>query len=236
MTETTLFIDYRERSGLEKGVIKHCEKEGIPYQMQENLITDYCFGSMGIEAKSIHDYFNSLHSGHLQNQLANMDDNFERMVLVIHGTVDQYVAALRKRGNRSASYAQMEARYIGSLARFDVDYDITIMQFSTASAAARWIVKRCQKDGTLGSSNTLRTLRKTRSEDVRIDGLRALGCSETIAKNLLEHFGSIVELTGATKRELMNIEGVGKKRAEDLHQALTSEQPVVKQTHRKTMA
>ena len=51
----TLFIDYRERSGLEKGVMKHCEKEGIPYQMQENLITDYCYGNIGIEAKSIHD-------------------------------------------------------------------------------------------------------------------------------------------------------------------------------------
>jgi len=236
MEKTTLFIDYRERSGLEKGVMKHCEKEGIPHQMQENLITDYCYGNIGIEAKSIHDYFNSLHSGHLQHQLANMDDNFEQMILVIHGTVDQYVAALRKRGNRKTSYAQMESRYIGSLARWDVDYDLTIMQFGTASSAARWIVKRCQKDGTLGSTTTLRTLRKTRSEDVRLDGLRGLGCSETIAKKLLEEFGSIVELTGATKRELMNIEGIGKKRAEDLHEALTSEQPVVKQTQKKSLA
>ena len=62
------------------------------------------------------------------------------------------------------------------------------------------------------------------------------GCSETIAKKLLEEFGSIVELTGATKRELMNIEGIGKKRAEDLHEALTSEQPVVKQTQKKSLA
>ncbi len=233
---TVLFIDYRERSGLEKGVMKHCEKEGIEYQMQENLITDYCYGNLGIEAKSIQDYFQSLHSGHLRNQLDNLDDNFERVALIIHGTVDKYVASLRKRGNRRTSYAQMEARFIGSLARFDVDYDLTIMHFPTASAAARWIVKRCQKDGTIGSNTTLRTLRKTTSEDVRIDGLRGLGCSVKMAKDLLEHFGSIVELSGATISELTQIEGIGQKRAASIMKALTSEEPVVKETKRKGSA
>ena len=63
-----LFIDNRERSGLEKLVIKYCEKNKLKYQMRQTLITDYSFADVGIEAKSMEDYFGSLYSGHLERQ------------------------------------------------------------------------------------------------------------------------------------------------------------------------
>lgn len=207
----------------------------IRWQVKQNLITDYCYGQLGIEAKTIGDYFSSLTSGHLQHQLENMDDNFNHMVLVIHGTVDQHVANMRKRRIK-VSMAQMENMFIGSLARFDVDFDMTIMHFTTSSAAARWIVKRCSKDGTTSSGSTYRTLRRTTSEDVRVDGLRAIGCSEAIAKRLLEHFGSIAEICNATSKELMKIEGVGKIRANSIVSAFNSEESVLKERVKITRA
>ena len=235
MSEKTLFIDNRERSGLEEGVKRHCDREKIKWEVKQNLITDYCYGTLGIEANSIADYFASLHSGHLAHQLSNMDDNFHRMALVIHGKVESYVNSLRKRGKRTP-FARIEAQFIGSLARLDVDYDVTIMHFPTPSAAARWIVKRCHKDGTLGSVSTYRTLRRTTSEDVRVDTLRATGCSEAIAKRLIERFGSIAEIAGAPANELMKTEGVGKVRAKRIVEALNSEDPVVKERVKLTSA
>ena len=235
MSEKILFIDNRERSGLEEAVKRHADKAKIPWEVKQNLITDYCYGSIGIEAKTIHDYFQSLQSGHLKQQLDNMDDNYNSMILVIHGNVDSYVSKMRKRGNRTP-YARMEAMFIGSLARFDVDFDMTIMHFPTPSAAARWIVKRCEKDGTLGSINTYRTLRRTASEDMRIDALRGLGCSETIAKRLLEHYGSVIEIAGATAKELMLLEGIGKVRAQGIVNGFNSETAVVKEKVRLTNA
>ena len=68
----TLFIDHRERSGLEKLVIKYCDTKGLHYEMKENMITDYAFGNVGFEAKTIHDYMGSLYSGHLDKQLQNL--------------------------------------------------------------------------------------------------------------------------------------------------------------------
>jgi len=228
MTDKVLFIDNRERSGLEEGVKRHADRAGIPWEVKQNLITDYCYGQLGIEAKSMDDYFASLQSGHLQHQLENMDDNYNRMILVIHGRVDKYVGNMRRRGGRTP-YARIEAMFIGSLARLDVDFDITIMHFDTPSTAARWIVKRCEKDGTIGGISTYRTLRRTTSEDIRIDGLRAIGCSEAIAKRMIERFGSIAEITGASVKELMTLEGVGKIRAKRISEALNSEEPVVKE-------
>jgi len=164
-----------------------------------------------------------------------MDDNYNHVILVIHGQLDRYVAQMRKRGNRTP-FARLQAMFIGSLARFDVDFDITIMHFVTKSEAARWIVKRCEKDGTIGSSSTYRRLRRTTSEDLRVDGLRAMGCSETIAKKLLENFGSLMEIGASSKKELMKVEGVGKIRAKAIMDALNSESPVIKEKVKLTSA
>ena len=235
MSKKILFIDNRERSGLEEAVKKHADKCKVPFEVKQNMITDYCYGSLGIEAKTIDYYFQSLHSGHLGHQLDNMDDNYNNMILVIHGIVEKHVANLRKRGNRTP-YARIEAQFIGSLARLDVDYDLTIMHFPTASAAARWIVKRCEKDGTLGSIATYRSMRRTSSEDIRVDALRGIGCSEAIAKRLLIKYGSLAEIAGATQKELMALEGIGKIRAKSIVEAFNSESAVTKDRVKITQA
>ena len=229
------FIDNRERSGLEALIKRHADKAKIEWEVKQNLITDYAYGQIGIEAKTIQDYFQSLQSGHLQSQLENLDDNYQRMILVIHGTIDKYVGLMRKRGNRTP-YARIEAMFIGSLARFDVDFDLTIMHFDSSSAAARWIVKRCEKDGTIGSASTFRRMRRTTSEDLRIDGLRAMGCSEAISRKLLENFGSLMEIGSASLKELMKLEGIGKIRAKAIMDALNSESPVIKEKVKLTRA
>ena len=68
-----LFIDNRERSGLEDLVKKYIDKtDGLFHQTKQNMIADYAFNSVGIEAKSIQDYMGSMMSGHLEQQLQNL--------------------------------------------------------------------------------------------------------------------------------------------------------------------
>lgn len=220
-----MFIDHREKSGLEELVRNYLDKNNLFHQTRENLITDYAFSSVGIEAKSIQDYMQSLQSGHLQRQLQNLDDNYNTMILVIHGTVDKYVADARKAGRR-IPYARAWASFVGSIARFMTDYDVHVVTFPDRSSAARFICKRFEKHGTLGSSSTYRIMRKTASEDRRVDILRAAGCSQAIANRMLEEFGSIAEITSASPKELQTIEGVGKIRAKRISQCLNSEEPV----------
>jgi len=223
-----LFIDNRERSGLEQLVMKYCEKNKLNFQMRQTLITDYCFADVGIEAKSIDDYLSSLYSGHLERQLQNLEDNYNSAILIIHGTLDQHIAQGKKRG-KNIPYAKVFGSFTGSLARFSTDYDISILTFPNKSLAARFICKRFEKHGTLGSSSTYRLLRKTATEDMRIDILQGAGCSLAIAKRLLELYGSIVEISGLTAKELQAVEGIGKVRAERIVKAFNSEQPIVQE-------
>lgn len=223
-----LFIDNRERSGLEQLVIKYCEKNNLNFQMRQTLITDYCFADVGIEAKSIDDYLSSLYSGHLERQLQNIEDNYNSAILIIHGTLDQYIAKAKKSG-RNIPYVKAFSSFIGSIARFSNDYDISILTFPNTSLAARFICKRFEKHGTLGSSSTYRLMRKTATEDMRMDILMSSGCSESIAKKLLEKHGSIIEIFSLTEKELQEIEGIGKVRAKRIIQAINSENPVAQE-------
>lgn len=226
--ERILFIDNRERSGLEALVMKYCDKHKLNYQIRQTLITDYCFSDVGIEAKSIDDYLQSLYSGHLERQLQNLEDNYNSAILVIHGTIDQHIAKAKRRG-RKLHYAKVFASFTGSLARFSTDYDISIMTFPDKSTAARFICKRFEKHGTLGSSATYRLLRKTSTEDMRMDILMSAGCSLAIAKRLLEQHGSIMEISSLSVKELQLVEGIGKVRASRIIKAFNSEDPVLQE-------
>mgnify|MGYP003134371597 CR=1 FL=1 len=230
-----LFIDHRERSGLEVLVKKYCDKKGLPYEERENLITDYAFGPVGIEAKSIQDYMGSLYSGHLERQLQNLDDNYTEMILVVHGTIDHYILQAKK-GGKKLQFPKVFNTFLGSLARFSNDYDVSIFTFPDRSSAARFISKRYEKHGTLGKSNTYRLMRKTSTEDRRIDVLRMTGCSEIIAKRLLDEFGSISEITSMNPKELQSIDGVGRITANRILQCFNSEDPIAAERIKMTRA
>tara|TARA_R100001480_G_scaffold146045_1_gene144455 strand:+ start:528 stop:1229 length:702 start_codon:yes stop_codon:yes gene_type:complete len=221
-----MFIDYRERSGLEKLVMKYLDKNELKYQMKENMITDYAFANVGIEAKTIQDYMGSLYSGHLEKQLQNLDDNYTQMYLVVHGSLDSYIAGAR-RGGKKIPYAKAFNVFLGSLARFSTDYDINICHFQTPSEAARFICKRFEKDGTLGKSSAYRLMRKTASEDKRIDVLRTAGCTEAVAKILLKEYGSISEIVSVSPSELQTLPGIGKITATKILNCFISENPIV---------
>tara|TARA_R110001592_G_scaffold107409_3_gene300665 strand:- start:924 stop:1634 length:711 start_codon:yes stop_codon:yes gene_type:complete len=223
-----LYIDNRERSGLEKLVMKYCDKNKIKYEVLQTHLTDYTFGSVGIESKSINDYMSSLFSGHLEQQLQNLDDNYAQPILLVWGTLDQYVAQATRSG-RKIPYSRAFSSYTGSLARWCNDFDIQIITFPDKSSAARFICKRFEKDGTLSSTNTYRVMRRTSTEDMRVDVLRAAGCSDAIAKRMLEAHGSVAEIAGLNAKTLMGIEGVGKVRAERIMNALNSEEAIVQE-------
>jgi len=226
--ERILFIDNRERSGLEDLVKKYCEKNKLQFQVRQTILTDYSFASVGIEAKSIDDYMQSLYSGHLEKQLQNLDDNYAQPILLVWGTLDSYVTKAKK-GGRRIPYARAFASFTGSLARFSVDFDMQIITLPSKSMAARFICKRFEKHGTLRSTSTYRLMRRTSTEDMRIDILRGAGCSENIAKRLLDKHGSVVEISSLSVKDLMSVEGVGKVRAQRIVKAFNSEDPLVQE-------
>ena len=85
MPKPDLIIDSNERGMLCESVQRKAAKSGLVVVRQSLVVGDYQLGGALVEAKSINDLFMSSHSGHLWRQLDNMDANFERFFLVVHG-------------------------------------------------------------------------------------------------------------------------------------------------------
>ena len=71
---------------------------------------------------------------------------------------------------------------------------------------------------------------------MRLDVLIAAGCSEQIAKRLLDAHGSVAEIGGLDLKTLMETEGVGKVRAKRIMDAFNSEEAQVREKVKMTRA
>ena len=55
--------------------MRRAAKEGMSVERKTLVVGDYLLGGACIEAKSLSDLFQSMKSGHLAKQMANMDAN-----------------------------------------------------------------------------------------------------------------------------------------------------------------
>jgi len=77
-----LIVDISEPSQ----IVSKVEKLGIPFKVDKLPIGDFLYGNICIERKSISDFVTSLRAGHLDKQLMQMEENYEKNFLLISGT------------------------------------------------------------------------------------------------------------------------------------------------------
>ena len=114
MKKPDLIIDSNERGPLCEAIERRAQKSGLHIVRKTLVVGDYLLGGALVEAKSIPDLFQSSHSGHLWRQLDNMDANFERFFLVIHGSIASYVA-MAKRNGKQLSFSKVQSELTGTI-------------------------------------------------------------------------------------------------------------------------
>ena len=219
-----LIIDSNERGSLCESIERRAKKEGMTVVRQTLVVGDYLLGGALVEAKSIPDLFQSSHSGHLWRQLDNMDANFERFFLVIHGSIASYVA-MAKRNGKQLSFSKVQSELTGTIARIMSDFECQVFFTTDVSTAAQFIVKLHDKLHKPASKHGAQSIRKVASNDLRLDMIMTVpGVGRELADRLLETCGSIEEMT--FPESLKQIKGLGDVRRKLLVDILTSEEPV----------
>jgi ERCC4-type nuclease len=207
-----LIIDSNERGLLCESIERKAQRAGLTVARQVLVVGDYLLGGACVEAKSIGDLFQSSHSGHLWRQLDNMDANFERFFLVVHGDIGKYVAMAKKNGRIKTSYSRVQSELLGTLARL-------------VSEAASFIVKLHGKLHKPASKHGAQTVRRVASNDLRLDMIMTVpGIGQETAEKLLEKCGSIEEM--CFPDSIKQVKGLGEVRRKMLVDVLTSEEPV----------
>ena len=225
MRRPEMVVDSNERGPLCESVLRKAEKQGIIVIRKPLVVGDYLLGNACVEAKSINDLFLSSHSGHLWRQLENMDINYERFFLVVHGGIDKYVA-MAKRTGKKVTYTRIQNELTGTIARIMSDFDCQVFYTPNMSEAALFITKLHDKMHKPASSHGARTIRRIASNDIRADMLLAIpGIGKDMADRILEECGSIEEM--CFPESLKKIKGLGEVLRGRIIQALTSEEKMV---------
>ena len=225
MRRPAMIVDSNERGVLCDSVLRKAEKAGLSVIRKPLVVGDYLLGEACVEAKSINDLFLSSHSGHLWRQLENMDINYQRFFLVIHGGIDKYVAMAKKTGKK-VTYTRIQNELTGTIARIMSDFDCQVFYTPNVSEAALFITKLHNKLHKPASSHGARTIRRVASNDIRADMLLAIpGIGKDMADRILEECGSIEEM--CFPESLKKIKGLGEVLRGRIVQALTSEEKMV---------
>ena len=220
-----MIVDSNERGVLCDSVLRKAEKAGLSVIRKPLVVGDYLLGEACVEAKSINDLFLSSHSGHLWRQLENMDINYQRFFLVIHGGIDKYVAMAKKTGKK-VTYTRIQNELTGTIARIMSDFECQVFYTPNVSEAALFITKLHNKLHKPASSHGARTIRRVASNDIRADMLLAIpGIGKDMADRILEECGSIEEM--CFPESLKKIKGLGEVLRGRIVQALTSEEKMV---------
>ena len=211
-----LQIDSNERGKLCDAVIRKANSAGLIVERKTLVVGDYLLGGACGEAKSIGDFLHSCDSGHLWKQLDNMDANYERFFLLIHGTIKEYVKLHKK------PYSAIQSKLVGLIARIMSDFDCQVFFTANTSEAAQFVIKLHNKLHKPASRHGAQAIRRVTTNDVRKDVLLAIpGVGPTMADRLLKECGSIEEML--YMESLKKVKGLGDKMAKRIIAVLTSE-------------
>jgi len=220
-----LIIDSNERGLLCESIERKAKKAGLVVARKPLVVGDYLLGGACVEAKSVGDLFQSSHSGHLWRQLDNMDANYERFFIVVHGTVEKYLAMARNNGRAKLTYSKVQNELIGTIARLMSDFDCQVFYCNNVSEAASFVVRLHGKFHKPASKHGAHSIRRVASNDLRLDMIMTVpGIGQETAEKLLDKCGSIEEM--CFPESIKKVKGLGDVRRKMLVDILTSEEPV----------
>lgn len=206
-----IIADYREKSS---GLIDLLENSGVDLQIQKISCGDYLVNDfLTIERKTARDFLVSIIDGRLFRQMANLKRLCPNPILLIEGnpfktSLDFDPAAIR-----------------GALLSIQVVWRIPVIHSrSTENSLTVLLMIGRQLDIHSDVVSLRGGYRPKRLKSRQLYFLQGLpGVGPTLAKRLLQHFGTLAGVLSATVEELSQVEGVGIVSAEKIRNLLEAE-------------
>tara|TARA_R100000734_G_C3272155_1_gene67883 strand:- start:19 stop:708 length:690 start_codon:yes stop_codon:yes gene_type:complete len=226
-----LVIDSRENSKLSKLVIQKAEAIRIPYDKKWIEIGDYVFDDVCFEAKSTTDFLGSVMSKRLWTQLDNMDRHYNTNVVIIYGDMQEAILNVIQHSPSkmpiSTRTIMLNNKFLGAIGRIVLDTDIKPFWVQTEEEAALIITAVSKMKPITRDTIAPQLFKRITTDDLRIDLLSSIkGVSIKKAKELVNKFGSIMEIGECSTFELQAIEGIGETLAKRIISTLNSEEKV----------
>ena len=209
----TIYADSREAKG---GVVRVLHTMGFDIKLQNLEVADFVVSDrVAVERKSVDDFLESLinRQRDLFGQLINLRKSYSRPLLIIEGE-NLY-------GRRNVHPNAVR----GAIASIVVDLSIPVIFTRDARETAELIAAIARREQELKEREVALHTGKTKMTlkeqmEYIVSAISDIG--PVIARNLLEHFGTIQAIANASEEELMKVPKVGKKTAEKIRKLMTT--------------
>ncbi len=233
-----LFADYREDSkvlDIAKEVVKELDvkMEVLSLPRGDFLVTGGEYAVV-VERKSAPDFVTSIRSNRMWEQLLELmktesilDYPVKRRMVVIHGTINEYLNSIP---TRISSMGSDSSRVFSSLmgAKMEIiwvyDTPVILAEDDEAFKAFLRILIKREAERKNDKQPSARWYRKRKSGDLPIKEKKRYTLAsipligESLADNLLSQFDSIAKIANASPKELQKVPGIGKKKAENIYE------------------
>ncbi|MBD3214102.1 MAG: DEAD/DEAH box helicase [Candidatus Lokiarchaeota archaeon] len=201
----TIICDNRETAS---PIVRKLSLMGINLELKQLDLSDYVISErVGIERKSGQDFLDSIKDGRLFKELIELSDNFERPILILEG--DPF-----KNTNINAN-----AIY-GAISSIILNLGITLYKTTGGDETATFLYHLAKKEQTHETTPV-----KLRFEKAPVDLTYLLeyiiagipGVNTLRAKSLLEKMETLQAIFNADIGDLMQVENIGKKIAQEIY-------------------
>lgn len=206
--EVKVFADYREKGS---GVVRELVELGSTVNLEMLKSADYILSSrVGVELKLVDDFVNSIIDGRLLEQLKALKKNFERPVVIVQGDKDIY------------SVRNVHPNAIrGMLSTIAVSYGIPVVYTrddKDSAALLHMMARREQEDSKKGFSPHADRKPASFKEQQEYIVSALPGIGPGLARELLNHYGSVDAVFASSEDELKTVKGVGSKIAKQIRE------------------
>ena len=201
----TIICDNRETAS---AVVRALSLMGVILELKQLPVADYILSErVGIERKSAQDFNDSVKDGRLFNELFELKNNFVRPILILEG--DPFI---NSNINQNALY--------GAITSIILNLGITIYKTNNPSDSAMFIYQLAKKEQ---SDNKMEFKLRFDKKPIEITSLLEYivagipGINALRAKILLNELKSLQEIFNADIGDLMSVENIGKKIAQEIY-------------------
>jgi len=209
-TNLKVIADSREKPA---GVIKELADMGVEIDMKTLNVGDYLLSSrVAVEYKKIPDFVDSIVDGRLLDQIKRLKNTFERPIIIVEGDGDIY------------SQRNIHPNAIrGMLATIIVSYGIPVLQTKNVreTASLMSVIAKREQDPDFKEYNphgSRKPMTLKEQQEYIVSSLPGVG--PTLAKPLLEMFGSVKGVVIASPEELQKVGKIGVKKANEIQRVL----------------
>ena len=203
-TVVAVLADHREKNNR---IVKELMNLGVSVKTGQLESADYVVsGKVGVELKKVPDFVASIIDGRLLDQVKDLKNNFEKAVLIIEGEEDIY------------SVRRVHANAIrGMLSTIVLNFAVPVLYTKNPQDTAALLAVMAKREQNRDSDFSYHPVKpKSMKEQLEFIVSSFPGIGVMNARKLLEKFGSLKGLIGASKEDLVAVEGIGEKIAERL--------------------